>query len=88
MPHTFFLVPGYGAQGASAKDLGGFFDAAGRGCVVSSSRGIIAAWQKSAANEPADTDDMRKALQKVAAAARTAALSMKGDIAELMRYSY
>jgi orotidine-5'-phosphate decarboxylase len=23
MPHTFFLVPGYGAQGATAQDLAG-----------------------------------------------------------------
>jgi orotidine-5'-phosphate decarboxylase len=45
MPHTFFLVPGYGAQGASGKDLRGFFDRDGRGCVINSSRGIIAAWQ-------------------------------------------
>ncbi|MBO5998240.1 MAG: orotidine-5'-phosphate decarboxylase [Lachnospiraceae bacterium] len=46
MPHTFILAPGYGAQGATAKDLAGFFDADGQGCIVNSSRGIIAAYQK------------------------------------------
>ena len=46
MPNTFFLVPGYGAQGGAGKDLRGFFDADGLGCIVNSSRGIIAAWQK------------------------------------------
>jgi orotidine-5'-phosphate decarboxylase len=45
MPHTFFLVPGYGAQGASGEDLRGFFDKDGRGCIVNSSRGVIAAWK-------------------------------------------
>jgi orotidine-5'-phosphate decarboxylase len=45
MPHVFFLVPGYGAQGAAARDLRGFFDRDGGGCIVNSSRGIIAAWQ-------------------------------------------
>ena len=25
MPHTFFLVPGYGAQGGTAEDIAGFF---------------------------------------------------------------
>jgi orotidine-5'-phosphate decarboxylase len=45
MPHTFFLVPGYGAQGATGKDIKEFFDDEGRGCVVNSSRGIIAAWR-------------------------------------------
>lgn len=45
MPHTFFLVPGYGAQGASAKDLAGCFDKNGLGAIVNSSRGIIAAYK-------------------------------------------
>ena len=45
MPHTFFLVPGYGAQGAGAKDVKRFFDAEGSGAIVNSSRGIIGAWK-------------------------------------------
>ena len=43
---TFFLVPGYGAQGGGAKDVAGAFDKQGRGAVVNSSRAIIGAWQK------------------------------------------
>ena len=46
MPHTFILAPGYGAQGATAADLSGFFDADGLGAIVNSSRGIIAAYKK------------------------------------------
>ncbi len=46
MPHTFFLVPGYGAQGGKAEDLAVCFDKEGRGAIVNSSRGIIAAYQK------------------------------------------
>ena len=46
MPHTFILAPGYGAQGATADDLSGFFDADGLGAIVNSSRGIIAAYKK------------------------------------------
>ena len=45
MPHTFFLVPGYGAQGATAKDLAVCFDKNGLGAIVNSSRGIIAAYK-------------------------------------------
>ena len=41
MPRTFFLVPGYGAQGASAADLADFFGDDGLGAIVNSSRGII-----------------------------------------------
>ena len=46
LPHTFFLVPGYGAQGATAEDLAGFFDSSGGGAIVNSSRGIIGAWKQ------------------------------------------
>lgn len=41
MPHAWFLVPGYGAQGGSAADVAGAFDADGLGAVVNNSRGII-----------------------------------------------
>ena len=45
MPHTFILVPGYGAQGGSGKDLIHFFDENRLGAIINSSRGIIAAYQ-------------------------------------------
>jgi orotidine-5'-phosphate decarboxylase len=45
MPRTFFLVPGYGAQGGTAKDLRGCFDKDGLGAIINSSRGIIAAYK-------------------------------------------
>ncbi len=41
MPHAWFLVPGYGAQGATARDVAGAFDRDGLGAIVNSSRGII-----------------------------------------------
>ena len=41
MPHSWFLVPGFGAQGGSAADVAGAFDSSGLGAVVNSSRGII-----------------------------------------------
>jgi len=46
MPRTFFLVPGYGAQGGTAEDIARAFGKNGEGVVVNSSRGIIAAWKK------------------------------------------
>lgn len=46
LPHTFFLVPGYGAQGATGKDLRGCFDENGMGAVVNASRSILTAWKK------------------------------------------
>jgi len=72
MPHTFFLVPGYGAQGGSGKDLQGFFDADGSGCIVNSSRGITAAWKK----------DKRFGEHGVGDAAREAVEAMIKDLRE------
>ena len=46
MPHTPFLVPGYGAQGATGKDLAGCFDKVGGGAVVNASRSLLCAHQK------------------------------------------
>ena len=46
MPHTFFIVPGYGAQGATAEDLKPCFNKDGLGAIVNSSRGIIAAYKQ------------------------------------------
>lgn len=46
MPHTYFLVPGYGAQGGTAEDLKCCFNEDGLGAVVNSSRGIIAAYKQ------------------------------------------
>ncbi|MDR2530907.1 MAG: orotidine-5'-phosphate decarboxylase [Oscillospiraceae bacterium] len=40
-PQTFFLVPGYGAQGGSAASVKPAFDGRGGGAIVNNSRGII-----------------------------------------------
>lgn len=41
-----FLIPGYGAQGATAGDLAALFDGAGTGAVVNSARAILYAYRK------------------------------------------
>jgi len=46
LPQTPFLVPGYGAQGATAQDVAAAFDERGLGAIVNSSRGIIFAYEK------------------------------------------
>ena len=48
MPTTPFLIPGYGAQGGSAKDVGVGFLPGGRGALVNSSRGILYAYKQPA----------------------------------------
>lgn len=46
MPHSWFLVPGFGNQGATAADVAGAFDENGLGAVVVSARDIIFAHQR------------------------------------------
>ena len=41
MPHTWFLVPGFGSQGGTAADVAAAFDDHGLGAIVNNSRGII-----------------------------------------------
>ena len=70
LPHTMFLVPGYGAQGGGAQGVAAAFDKQGRGAIVNSSRAILCAWKK----EPdcPETD--------FAGAARREAIRMRDDI--------
>lgn len=67
--HTFFLVPGYGAQGGGADDVKNAFDKNGLGAVINSSRGIMCAWKKQGLSE----DDF-------ALAARNEAIRMRDEI--------
>ena len=73
LPHTFFLVPGYGAQGGTAADVKYAFNEKGHGAIVNSSRGIMCAWKKTGG----DGHDF-------AQAARNAAIAMRDDIAQFV----
>lgn len=69
LPHTFFLVPGYGAQGGGAQDIIGAFDKEARGAVINSSRAIMCAYQKGGFDE-----------KDFAEAARLEAIRMRDEI--------
>jgi orotidine-5'-phosphate decarboxylase len=73
MKNTYFLVPGYGAQGGTAEDVVACFNQDGLGAIVNSSRGIIAAYKSKAYSEKYSEKDF-------AAAAREAAIKMRDDI--------
>ncbi|MEK7698829.1 MAG: orotidine-5'-phosphate decarboxylase [Planctomycetota bacterium] len=44
MPKTYFLVPGYGSQGATAKDIKHCFNPDGLGAIINASRSILYAY--------------------------------------------
>jgi orotidine-5'-phosphate decarboxylase len=67
LPHTFFLAPGYGVQGATARDLAECSGPKGRGLLVNASRSLLCAHQKR------NTDDFISAV-------RDEALRMRDDL--------
>lgn len=70
MPKAIILVPGYGAQGASADDAVASFTADGKGSIVNASRSIMTAWKKNSDLKPdefataarLEAEDMKKKL--------------------------
>lgn len=74
LPNSYFLVPGYGAQGATAKDIANAFNSDGLGAIVNSSRGIMCAWKKTGG----DGRDYKEA-------ARAEAIRMRDEIVAAIR---
>ena len=75
MPRQMFLVPGYGAQGATAEACAAAFKGDGTGAIVNASRSVIYAYEKSeyasmdwreaiAAAARAFADDVRQAVTR------------------------
>ena len=44
-PHTYFLIPGYGAQGGKAEDIALGFDNKGLGGIINASRSLMCAYK-------------------------------------------
>lgn len=70
MPESYLLVPGYGAQGGTARDIVDCFNSDGTGALISSSRGINYAYLNSKRYSERDFDK----------AARDAVREMNEDI--------
>ncbi|MCI1964998.1 MAG: orotidine-5'-phosphate decarboxylase [Oscillospiraceae bacterium] len=76
LTHTFFLVPGYGAQGGTAEDVAMAFDKNGLGAVINAARSIMCAWQK----QNAAPEDYAKAAAQEAEKMRDSILRGIGRI--------
>ena len=62
MPHAWLLVPGYGSQGAKARDVAGAFDSSGLGAAVNNARGIIFAYRRGEYAERFAADQWQQAV--------------------------
>lgn len=76
MPHALILVPGYGAQGATADDAAHNFGSDGGGAIVNASRSLMLAWKKHKLDHEAFEQ-----------AARMEALCMKADLRQALEKS-
>lgn len=77
MPQSYFLVPGYGAQGAGPTDVEACFNADGYGALVNSSRAILYAYRQEAYRAFGEA--------RFTEAARAAVLAMKDELAAVLR---
>jgi orotidine-5'-phosphate decarboxylase len=78
LPHSFFLLPGYGAQGATADMTRAAFNNDGQGALVSASRSILYAHRDSKYADIAG--DWQKCVER-------AVIDMKTDIARVLSKS-
>lgn len=78
MPQAWLLVPGYGSQGGTARDVAAAFDAAGLGAVINNSRGIIFAHARQDLGGRYGADRWQKAVE---AAAREMIAQLRADTA-------
>jgi orotidine-5'-phosphate decarboxylase len=76
MPNTWFLVPGFGSQGGSARDVAAAFDGKGLGAIVNNSRGIIFAHAR---KEYADCFGANRWQEAVEAATREMIDQLRSD---------
>ena len=76
MHNNIFLVPGYGAQGGSAKDIINCFNDDGLGAIVSSSRGILYSYLK--INQACNIEEYKSIVRK-------SSIKMQEDIYATLR---
>lgn len=72
-PHTYFLIPGYGAQGGKAEDIALGFDENGLGGIVNASRSLMCAYKSDMWKDKFEEKDYAKAT-------RTEAIRMKEEL--------
>ena len=61
MPHSYFLIPGYGAQGGKAEDIALGFDENGLGGIVNASRSLMCAYKSNLWKDKFKEEDYAKA---------------------------
>ena len=66
VPNTFFLIPGYGAQGGKAEDIALGFDKNGLGGIVNASRSLMCAYKSDKWKDTFKEEEFAQATRKEA----------------------
>ena len=77
-PHTYFLIPGYGAQGGKAKDIALGFDKKGLGGIINASRSLMCAYKSDMWKDKFEEKDFAKAT-------REEAIRMRDELNEALK---
>lgn len=77
-PHTYFLIPGYGAQGGKAEDIALGFDTQGLGGIINSSRGLMCAYKSDLWKDKYSENEFAKAT-------RAESLRMKDEFCSFIK---
>lgn len=77
-PHTFFLIPGYGAQGGKAEDIALGFDKNGIGGIINASRSLMCAYKSDKWKDVYQEDEYAKAT-------RAEAIRMKEELNQFIK---
>ncbi|MGN1297530.1 MAG: orotidine-5'-phosphate decarboxylase [Clostridia bacterium] len=77
-PHTYFLIPGYGAQGGKAKDIALGFDKDGLGGIINASRSLMCAYKSDFWKDKYTEEEYAKAT-------RAEALRMRDELNEFIK---
>ena len=77
-PHTYFLIPGYGAQGGKAEDIALGFDRNGLGGIVNASRSLMCAYKSDRWKDIYSEEEYAKAT-------RAEAIRMRDELKQAIR---
>ena len=78
IPHTFFLIPGYGAQGGKAEDIALGFDSSGIGGIINASRSLMCAYKSDKWKDKFTEEEYMKAT-------RAEAIRMKEELNDAIK---
>ena len=78
MPHSYFLIPGYGAQGGKAEDIALGFDKNGLGGIVNATRSLMCAYKSDLWKDKFTEEEYAKAT-------RAEAIRMRDELNEAIK---